>query len=149
VTTVHDAVKETIKPHLTLVHVFHTYASTDTPWVAHALSQYTPVMYGMIAFVSAAHNATQFGDYICLICVSTVQMFVHSDPTNTGLKRHRRGLSPWSSEYQIRLLSFLLIHYSPFSLIALSGLQLCQSFNHLVKPHRTSIDKKSPIVSKF
>jgi hypothetical protein len=91
VTTVHDAVKETIRPHLTLVHVFHTYASTDTPWVAHALSQYTPVIYGMIASVSAAHNAIQFRDYICLVCVSTVQMFVHLDPTNTGLKQHRRG----------------------------------------------------------
>jgi hypothetical protein len=34
VVTVHDAVKETIRTHLTLVNVFHTYASVDTPWVA-------------------------------------------------------------------------------------------------------------------
>jgi hypothetical protein len=34
----HDEVKETIRAHLTLVKVFHTYASADTPWVAHALS---------------------------------------------------------------------------------------------------------------
>jgi hypothetical protein len=70
VATVHDAVKETIRAHLTLVYVFHTYASTDTPWVAHALSYYTPVRYGRIAFVSAAHDATQFRDSICPICVS-------------------------------------------------------------------------------
>jgi hypothetical protein len=38
VATIHDAAKETIRAHLTLVHVFHTYASVDTPWVAHALS---------------------------------------------------------------------------------------------------------------
>jgi hypothetical protein len=31
--TVHDAVKETIRVHLTLVHVFHAYASADTLWV--------------------------------------------------------------------------------------------------------------------
>jgi hypothetical protein len=70
VATVHDAVKETIRAHLTLVYVFHTYASTDTPWVAHALSYYTPVRYGRIAFVSAAHDATQSRDSICPICVS-------------------------------------------------------------------------------
>jgi hypothetical protein len=58
VATVHNTVKETIRAHLTLVHVFHAYASTDTPWVAHALSHFTPVRYGRIAFVSAAHEAT-------------------------------------------------------------------------------------------
>jgi hypothetical protein len=86
VATVHDAVKETIKAHLTLVHVFHTYASVDTLWVAHALSHYTPVRYGRIAYISAAHNATQFGDFICPVCVSTFQMFVHSYPIDAGLK---------------------------------------------------------------
>jgi hypothetical protein len=58
VATAHDAVKEMIRAHLTLVHVFHAYASTDTPWVAHALSHYTPVRYGRIASVSAAHDVT-------------------------------------------------------------------------------------------
>jgi hypothetical protein len=38
VATVHDVVKEMIRAHLTLVHIFHAYASADTPWVAHALS---------------------------------------------------------------------------------------------------------------
>jgi hypothetical protein len=60
VATVHNAVKETIRAHLTLVHVFHVYASTDTPWVAHALSHFTPVRYARIASVSVAHEATQF-----------------------------------------------------------------------------------------
>jgi hypothetical protein len=58
VATIYDEVKETIKAHLTQVHVFHTYASVDTPWVAHAPSHYTPIKYGRIASVSAAHNAT-------------------------------------------------------------------------------------------
>jgi hypothetical protein len=94
VATVHDAVKETIRAHLTLVHIFHTYASVDTPWVTHALSHYTPVRYGRIASVSVAHDATPFGDSICPVCVSVFQMLVHSDPSDTGLKRHRRGLPP-------------------------------------------------------
>jgi hypothetical protein len=42
------------------VHVFHVYASVDTPWVAHALSHFTPIRYGRIASVSVAHKATQF-----------------------------------------------------------------------------------------
>jgi hypothetical protein len=42
VATIHDVVKERIRAYLTLVHVFHAYASVDTLWVAHALSHYTP-----------------------------------------------------------------------------------------------------------
>jgi hypothetical protein len=60
VAIVHNTVKETIRVHLTLVHVFHAYASADTAWVAHALSHFTPVRYGRIASVSAAHEATLF-----------------------------------------------------------------------------------------
>jgi hypothetical protein len=115
VATVHDAVKERIRAHLTLVHIFHAYASVDTPWVAHALSHYTSIRYGRIAFISAAHDATQFADSICPVCVSTFQMIVHSDPTDTGLKRHRQGLSPWSSKFQIKPLILLPIQYSPLS----------------------------------
>jgi hypothetical protein len=51
VATVHNAVKEMIRAHLTLVHVFYVYASVDSPSVAHALSHYTPVRYGRITYV--------------------------------------------------------------------------------------------------
>jgi hypothetical protein len=85
VARIHDVTKEMIRAHLTLVHIFHAYASADTPWMAHALSHCTPVRYGRIASASATHNATQFGDFICPVCVSTFQMLVHSDPTNAGL----------------------------------------------------------------
>jgi hypothetical protein len=115
VATIHDAVKETIRAHLTVVHVFHMYALIDTPWVAHALSHYTLIRYGRIDSVSAAHNATQFGDSICPVCVSTFQILVHSDSIDAGVNRHRRGLPAWSSEYHIRLLPFLPIQYSPLS----------------------------------
>jgi hypothetical protein len=78
----HDEVKETIRAHLTLVHVFHAYASTDTPWVAHALSHFTSVWYGRIASVSVAHSGTQFRDSICLVCVNTFKcLFIRTQPT--------------------------------------------------------------------
>jgi hypothetical protein len=115
VVTIHDAVKETIRAHLTLVHVFHAYASADTPWVPHVLSHCTLIRYGRIDSVSAAYDATQFGDFICLVCVTTFQMLIHLDPTEAGLNRYRRRLPPWSSEFQIRPLPFLPIQYSLFS----------------------------------
>jgi hypothetical protein len=53
-------VKEMIRAHLTLLHIFHMYATADTPWVAHALSRCTPVRFGRIASILMAHEATQF-----------------------------------------------------------------------------------------
>jgi hypothetical protein len=95
VAIVHDKVKETIMPHLTLVHVFHAYASTDTPWLAHALSRWTPIRYGRIAFVSATHDATQFvGPQEIRYALVHHSNLVHLDPTDAGLNRHRRGLPP-------------------------------------------------------
>jgi hypothetical protein len=114
VATIHDAIKKTIRVHLSLVHVFHAYALTDTPWVAHALSHCTPVRYGRIASVSGTHDATQFGDSICPICVSTFQMLVHSDSTDAGLYRKKWGLPPWSFEFTIQTTLNLPIQYSPF-----------------------------------
>jgi hypothetical protein len=115
VATIHDEVEEMIKDHLTLVHVFHVSATADTPWVAHTLSHFTPIRYGRIASISAAHNATQFEDSICPICISTFHMLVQQGSTDAGLNRHRWGLPPRSSKYHIRPLSYLPIQYSPFS----------------------------------
>jgi hypothetical protein len=140
VATIHDEVKETIRTHFTLVHVFHAYVSADTPWVAHALSHYTSVRYDRIASVSAAHDATQFGNSICPVCVST--------PT--------RVLSDTGGDYHLKALNIRSDHSSSFPssilhfpLIALPGLQLCQPFDHLAKSHRTSIDRKGHIMSGF
>jgi hypothetical protein len=36
-----------------------------------------------------------------------------------------------------------------FPLIAPPGLQLCQPFEHHAKPHKTSINRKGPIMSGF
>jgi hypothetical protein len=115
VATVYNAIKETIRAHLTIVHVFHAYASADTPWVAHALSHFTPIRYGRIASVSAAHEATQF---VRPHKISYAP--VHNSNLLIGVRRsvlnqHRRGLPPWSFEFQIRPLILLPIQYSPFS----------------------------------
>jgi hypothetical protein len=98
VATIHNAIKETIRAHLTLVHVFHTYASMDTPWVAHALSHFTPVRYGRIPSVSVAHEATQFaGSHkIPYVLVHNLNLLIGA--RRSVLNRHRRGLPPWSSE---------------------------------------------------
>jgi hypothetical protein len=84
--------------HLTLVHVFHAYASMDTPWVAHVLSHFTSVRYGRIAFVSVAHDATHFGDSICPVCVSTFKcLFNMAQPVraliDTGGGYHLEALN--------------------------------------------------------
>jgi hypothetical protein len=117
VATIHDEVKEMIRAHLTLVHVFHAHASVDTPWVAHALSQYTSIRYGRITSVSAAHDATQFGDSICPVCVSTFKcLFIQTQLmralTNTGRGYHLEALnirSDHSSFFPSSILHFPLI----------------------------------------
>jgi hypothetical protein len=122
--TIHDEVKETIRAHLTLAHVFHAYASTDTLWVAHALSHFTSIRYGRIASVSAAHDATQFGDFICPICVSTFKCLFN-------MAQPMRALIDTCGGYNLEALNFRSDHSSsfpssilPFPLFALPGLQI-------------------------
>jgi hypothetical protein len=149
VATIHDKVKETIRAHLTLVHVFHAYASADTLWVAHTLSHFTSIRYGRIASVSVAHDTTQSGDSICPVCVSTFKcLFIQTQPT--------RALIDVGRGYHLEAPNIRLDHSPsfpssilPFPLIAPPGLQLCQPFDHLAKPYRTSIDRKGPIMSGF
>jgi hypothetical protein len=136
VATIHNEVKEMIRAHLTLVHVFHAYASTDTPWVAHAVSHFTSIRYGRIAS-------------ICPVCVSTFKcLFNRAQPTwaliDTGGGYHLEAsniISDHSPSFPSSILHF--------PLIAPPGLKLCHSFDHHAKPHRTSIDRKGPIASGF
>jgi hypothetical protein len=112
VTIIHDEVKEAIRVHLTLVHFFHVYASTDTSWVAHALSHFISVRYGRIAFVSVAHDATQFGDSICHVCVSIFKcLFIRTQPT--------RALIDTGGGYHFKALNIRSDHSSsfPFSIL--------------------------------
>jgi hypothetical protein len=135
VATVHDVVKETIRTHLTLVHVFHADASADTPWVAHALSHYTPNRYGRIASISAAHDATQFRDSICPVCISTFKcLFIWTQPTraltDTGGGYHL-GAPNIRSDHSPSFSSSIL----HFPLIAPLGLILNHSIIYLSSQH--------------
>jgi hypothetical protein len=117
VATIHDEIKKMIRAHLTLVHFFHAYTSTDTLWVAHALTHFTSFMYGRIASVSAAHDATQFKDFICPACVSTFKcLFIGTQPTraltNTGRGYHLKALyirSDHSPSFPSSILYFPII----------------------------------------
>jgi hypothetical protein len=149
VATVHDAIKETIKTQLTLVHVFHAYASVDISWVTHALSHCTPVRYGRIAFVSTARDTTKFGDSICPVCVSTLKcLFILTQPTwaltDTGGGYHLRAPN-FRSNHPPSFPSSIL----PFLLIVPPDIQLCQNLDPFAKPYRTSIDRNGPITSGF
>jgi hypothetical protein len=107
VATVHDVVKETIRAHLTLVHVFHAYASANIPWVIHALSHCILVRYGRVASVSTAHDATKFGDSICPICISTFKcLFIRTQPT--------WALTDTGGRYHLGALNFRLDHSRSF-----------------------------------
>jgi hypothetical protein len=149
VATIHDAVKETIKAHLTLVHVFHTYASTDTPWVAHALSHCTPVRYGRIASISAKMMLLSLGiPYVPYASVHFKCLFIRTQLTwaliDTG-----GGYDLGAPNLRSRSISTFPSSILHFPLIVPLGLQFCQLFNHLAKPHSTSIDRKGPIASGF
>jgi hypothetical protein len=115
VATVHNAVKEMIRVHLTLVHVFHAYALADTPLVAHALSHCTPIRYGRIASVSAAHGATQFAGPHKIPYAPVHNSNLLTGAKQSVLNRHRWGLPPRSYEFYIRPVPFLPIQCSPFS----------------------------------
>jgi hypothetical protein len=149
VATIYDVTKKSGRVLPRPSAVIHAYASVDTPWVARTRSHCIPVRWGKVSFNSLTHTATQFGDSICPVYVSTFQMLVHSDPADAGLNQHKRGLPPWSSEFMIQTTLNLSIQYSLFSLIAPPGLQLCQPFDHPAKPHRTFINSKGPITSRF
>jgi hypothetical protein len=88
------------------------------------------------------------------------------DPIKSRMRQYTiqtcsSGLDDWSLidigwGYHLEALNFRSDQLSsfpssvlPFPLIALPNLQLCQPFDHLAKPHRTSIDRKGPIVSGF
>jgi hypothetical protein len=149
VATIHDMTKKSGQVLPCPSAVFHAYASADTQWVARTLSHYTSVKWGKVLSNSSTHEATQFGDSICPVCISTLKcLFIRTQPTHalsdTGRGYHLEALnirSDHSPSFPSSILHFLLI--------PLPGLQLCQPFYHLAKPQRTSIDRKGPIVSGF
>jgi hypothetical protein len=129
VATIHDAVKESsqVLPHPSAI--FHVYASTDTSWVARALSHCTPMKRGKVSSRSSTHEATKFEDSICPICDNTFKcLFIKAQPT--------RALIDTCEGYHLGALNFRSDHSSsfpssilPFPLISPAGLIL----NHSIK----------------
>jgi hypothetical protein len=134
VATLHDTVKESgrVPPHPSAV--FHAYASADTPWVSRTLYHCTPMKWGKVSSNSVPHDTTQ----TCSLGLDDRYLINSGGGYHLGAPKFRSDLpSTFPSS---------ILH---FSLIAPSGLQLCQPFDHFAKPHRTSIDRKGPITSGF
>jgi hypothetical protein len=102
VATIHNVTKNSGQVSPRPSAVFRAYASADTPWVARTLSHYTSVMRGKVSFNSSTHEATQFvGPHkIPYAPVHNSNLLIGA--RRSVLNRHRWGLPPWSSEYQIR-----------------------------------------------
>jgi hypothetical protein len=80
--------------------------------------------------------------YVLYASVHFKCLFILTQPT--------RALNDIGGGYHLGALNIRSDHSSSFPssilhflLIAPPGLQLCQPFDHLVKPHRTSIDKRA------
>ncbi len=150
VATIHNMTKKLgrVLPHTSVI--FHAYASADTPWVARTLSHYTSVKRGKVSSNSSTHEATKFaGPHKSHMHQYIIKcLFIRTQPTwaliDTGGGYHL-GASNIRSDHSPSFPSSIL----HFRLIAASGLQLCELFDHLAKPHRTSIDRKGPITSGF
>jgi hypothetical protein len=81
VAIVHDVIKESGWVLPCPNAIFHAYASADTPWVARTLSHCTPVKQGKVSSNSLTHEATQIGDSICPVCISTFKcLFIRTQP---------------------------------------------------------------------
>jgi hypothetical protein len=150
VATVHDDYHR-VKPGIPYSSVaFHVYASEDKPWVAQTLSQCTPVKYGWVSSNSTTVEATQFAG---------TQEILHGPVHNSNLltrarwsvfNQLKKGLPHWSSECMIHTTINLSIQCSPLSSNCPTRSLIMTTFSMiLLNPHRTSIDRKVPIVSRF
>jgi hypothetical protein len=78
---IHNTVKESGQVLPCPNAVFHAYASMDTPWVAQTLSHCAPVKWGKLLSNLSTHEATKFGNFICLVCFNTFKyLFIRIQP---------------------------------------------------------------------
>jgi hypothetical protein len=133
VAIIHDVINEPVRVLPRPSVIFHTYASADTPWVARTLSHCTPMKRRKMSSNLLTHDATQFGDSICLVCVSTFKcLFNRAQPTRAIIDTGG-GYHPGAPNLESRPLSTFSSTILHFPLIASPGLQLCQPFDHRAK----------------
>jgi hypothetical protein len=149
VATIHDVTKKSGRVLPRPSAVFHVYVLPDIPWVARTLSHFTSVKWGKVSSNSSKYETTQFGNFICPVCISTFKcLFIQTQPTwaliNTSRDYHLEALNI-RSDHSPSFPSSIL----HFSLIAPSDFQLCQPFDYLAKSYKTSINRKSPMTSGF
>jgi hypothetical protein len=138
VATVHDTIKESGWVLSRPSAVFHVYASTNTSWVTQTLSHCTLVKRGKISSNSSTYEATQFGDSICPVCVSTFEcLFNRAQPMraliDTGGGYHLEAPN-FRSDHSPSLPSCILY----FPLIALVSLIINHSISYSSSPHSKS-----------
>jgi hypothetical protein len=149
VATIHDVTKKSgrVLPRPSVV--FHAYASADIPWVARTLSHYTSVKWGKVSFNSWRVKLFSLGiPYAPYTPVHFKCSFIRTQPTwvlNDTDGGYHLGAPNFRSYHSPSFPSSILY----FPLIAPPSLQLCQPFDHLAKPHRTSIDRNGYITSGF
>ncbi len=135
------SIKESSQAHLMLVQVFHAiprWASVGRPTLSHC----TPVRYGGVSSNSATVEATKFaGPHKSLMRQYTTQCLLQQGTTDAVLNRHRRGYHLGAPNIRSDHSPSFPTSIFHFTLIAPPDLQLCQSFDHFAKPHRTSIDR--------
>jgi hypothetical protein len=132
-------IKESSRTHLNLVHIFHAYASVDTPWVAHALSLILSMRYGRVSSNSATEEASKFAgpQKSRMQQYTTQSLFIQTQPVY--------ALIDTSGGYHHGALNFISDHSSSFpsnilhfSLIAPSGLILNHFINYSYSQHSKS-----------
>jgi hypothetical protein len=148
VATVHDAVKESGWSYLALVpssmHMpwwTHRRWPDTIPYNIHKEVRYHPTRRRMKLLSLRDPIKSRMRQYITQTCSSGPD---DRSLTDTGRGYHLEALN-FRSDHSSSFQSCIL----PFPLIAPPDLQLRQPFDHLAKPHRTSIDRKGPITSGF
>jgi hypothetical protein len=141
-------IKESSQVHRTLVHVFHTITQRASVGGPHTISC-TSCRYGRVSSNSVIVKATMLTWPHKSCMHQCIFKLAYRGPSDQSLIDSGGGYHLRSSEYKNRPLSPFLSGILYFSLIALPGLILCHHPITYHKPHRTSIDRKSPITNDF
>jgi hypothetical protein len=122
-------------------------------WTHRGWHMYYPIIHslGMVGWLPSQRHMTLLSLVIPYVPYASVHfkcLFIPTQPTRALIDSdggYHLG-APNMRSYHSPSFPSSILH---FPLIAPPSLQLCQPFDHLAKPHRTSIDRKGPIASGF